>query len=39
MPTPGKSNRGERRIVVGRDAAKYYTADHYESFKFIVEDK
>lgn len=39
VPTPGKSNRGERRIVVGRDAAKYYTADHYESFKFIVEDK
>ncbi|MDO5863511.1 MULTISPECIES: ribonuclease domain-containing protein [Paenarthrobacter] len=39
VPTPGESDRGARRIIVGRDAAKYYTADHYESFKFIVEDK
>ncbi|MGO4147764.1 ribonuclease domain-containing protein [Paenarthrobacter sp. YAF11_1] len=37
--TPGKQNRGARRIIVGKDAAKYYTADHYESFKFIVEGK
>jgi ribonuclease T1 len=39
VPTPGESDRGARRIIVGKDAAKYYTADHYESFKFIVEDK
>lgn len=37
--TPGESDRGARRIVVGKDTAKYYTADHYESFKFIVEGK
>ncbi|WP_311214961.1 MULTISPECIES: ribonuclease domain-containing protein [unclassified Arthrobacter] len=39
VPTPGESDRGARRIIVGKDAAKYYTADHYESFKFIVEGK
>jgi len=37
--TPGASNRGARRIIVGKDTAKYYTADHYVSFKFIVEGK
>ncbi|TQS94395.1 ribonuclease [Arthrobacter sp. TS-15] len=37
--TPGESDRGARRIIVGKDSAKYYTPDHYESFKFIVEDK
>ncbi|MEQ4566301.1 ribonuclease domain-containing protein [Paenarthrobacter sp. CAP02] len=37
--TPGESDRGARRIIVGKDTAKYYTADHYESFKFIVEGK
>lgn len=39
VPTPGESDRGARRIVVGKDSAKYYTPDHYESFTFIVEDK
>ena len=39
VTTPGESDRGARRIIVGKDSAKYYTADHYESFKFIVEDK
>lgn len=37
--TPGESDRGARRIIVGKDTAKYYTADHYASFAFIVEDK
>ncbi|MFF1832464.1 ribonuclease domain-containing protein [Paenarthrobacter sp. NPDC058040] len=37
--TPGESDRGARRIIAGKDGGKYYTADHYESFKFIVEDK
>lgn len=37
--TPGESDRGARRIIAGKDGAKFYTADHYESFKFIVEDK
>ncbi|MDR6639639.1 ribonuclease domain-containing protein [Paenarthrobacter nitroguajacolicus] len=39
VETPGESDRGARRIIVGKDTAKYYTADHYVSFKFIVEGK
>ncbi|NWL32291.1 ribonuclease domain-containing protein [Paenarthrobacter nitroguajacolicus] len=39
VPTPGESDRGARRIIVGKDSAKYYTPDHYESFTFIVEGK
>ncbi|MDR6688438.1 ribonuclease T1 [Arthrobacter sp. 1088] len=39
VPTPGEPDRGARRIIVGKDTAKYYTADHYDSFKFIVEGK
>ncbi len=40
--TPGAANRGARRIVCGgRDKlapdACYYTADHYNSFKRIVQ--
>lgn len=37
--TPGESDRGARRIVAGAAGEKYYTADHYETFKFIVEGK
>ncbi|MDR6891761.1 ribonuclease domain-containing protein [Falsarthrobacter nasiphocae] len=37
VPTPGSSSRGARRIVVGGGAEKYYTSDHYETFKFIEE--
>ncbi|ASN19048.1 ribonuclease domain-containing protein [Arthrobacter sp. YN] len=39
VTTPGESDRGARRIVVGKDSAKYYTPDHYKSFNFIVEGK
>jgi ribonuclease T1 len=39
VPTPGESDRGARRIVAGKAGEKYYTADHYESFKFIAEGK
>ncbi|WP_346960926.1 ribonuclease domain-containing protein [uncultured Arthrobacter sp.] len=39
VPTPGVTSRGARRIVTGATGEKYYTADHYESFKFIVEGK
>jgi ribonuclease T1 len=34
--TPGRRNRGERRIIVG-DGAFYYTDDHYETFRRILE--
>ena len=37
VPTPGESDRGARRIVVGRDGTRYYTADHYESFTRIQD--
>ena len=37
VPTPGSPDRGARRIVTGGDGARYYTADHYESFA-RVED-
>jgi ribonuclease T1 len=42
VPTPGLSHRGARRIVCGGNQPKapeacYYTADHYASFKRIVQ--
>ena len=39
VPTPRESDRGARRIVAGNAGEKYYTADHYNSFKFIIEGK
>ncbi len=35
--TPGERTRGARRIVAGRDGRLYYTDDHYQSFKRILE--
>ena len=35
--TPGERTRGARRIVAGRDGTLYYTDDHYQSFKRILE--
>lgn len=41
VKTPGKRNRGARRIVSGGEAATsgeyYYTEDHYATFKRIRE--
>jgi len=37
--TPGETDRGARRIVAGAVGEKYYTADHYASFKFIAEGR
>jgi ribonuclease T1 len=37
VPTPGSPDRGARRIVAGQDGARYYTADHYESFVRIED--
>jgi ribonuclease T1 len=41
VPTPGSRDRGARRIVCGgpikQPYACYYTADHYASFRMIVE--
>jgi ribonuclease T1 len=35
--TPGEDDRGARRIVGGEGGELYYTDDHYESFKYIIE--
>ncbi len=41
VPTPGSRDRGARRIVCGGPARTphtcYYSADHYASFREIVE--
>lgn len=34
--TPGEDDRGARRIVTGADGERYYTEDHYSSFREIV---
>ena len=36
VETPGSPDRGARRIVVGADGDRYYTSDHYDSFREIV---
>jgi ribonuclease T1 len=35
--TPEIDHRGARRIVTGQDGEMYYTDDHYESFREIVD--
>lgn len=37
VKTPGTSSRGAKRIIVGNGSEKYFTTDHYETFKFIQE--
>ncbi|MEE9098224.1 ribonuclease domain-containing protein [Pseudarthrobacter phenanthrenivorans] len=37
VPTPGEGDRGARRIVAGNGGEKYYTGDHYTTFKYIAE--
>jgi len=34
--TPGSSDRGARRLVIRAEGARYYTDDHYESFRKVV---
>jgi len=36
VPTPGLKHRGPRRIVAGSEHERYYTADHYNSFRRIT---
>ncbi|MBL8492185.1 MAG: ribonuclease [Rhodocyclaceae bacterium] len=36
VPTPGSRDRGARRIVAGESGERYYTDDHYRSFRRIV---
>jgi len=37
VDTPGASDRGARRIVTGGEGERYYTDDHYASFRLIVD--
>ena len=37
VKTPGIRNRGARRIVCGQPVECYYSADHYQTFRRIVE--
>ena len=37
VETPGSPDRGARRIVEGAEGERYYTDDHYMSFRRIVE--
>jgi ribonuclease T1 len=39
VETPGSADRGARRIVTGQAGERYYTDDHYETFRFIVGDE
>ena len=34
--TPGVKHRGEQRIVTGKGGEKYYSDDHYKTFKRVV---
>ena len=36
VKTPGVSHRGARRIIAGKAGERYYSDDHYNSFKRIV---
>ena len=36
VKTPGVTHRGARRIVAGKGGEKYYSDNHYKSFKRIV---
>ena len=37
VKTPGRRDRGPRRIVAGREDEFYYSDDHYRSFRRIRE--
>ena len=36
VKTPGVKHRGARRVVTGKSGEKYYSDDHYKTFKRIV---
>jgi ribonuclease T1 len=37
VKTPGVRNRGARRIVCGQPVECYYSTDHYQTFRRIIE--
>ena len=38
-PTPGKDDRGARRIVTGDEGQYYWTEDHYRSFAMTEREQ
>ena len=36
VSTPGSPDRGARRIITGKDGSRFYTSDHYASFREVV---
>ncbi|MGD9955755.1 MAG: ribonuclease domain-containing protein [Candidatus Nanopelagicales bacterium] len=36
VETPGSDDRGARRIIAGGDGSRFYTDDHYASFREVV---
>lgn len=36
VETPGSPDRGARRIIAGECGDRWYTADHYRSFRLVV---
>ena len=36
VPTPGRRDRGPRRVVTGAQGEFYYTDDHYQSFREVI---
>ena len=36
VETPGSPDRGARRIITGDAGERYYTDDHYDSFRWVV---
>ena len=36
VETPGSNDRGARRIVTGKDGSRFYTDDHYDSFREVL---
>ena len=39
VETPGSADRGARRIVAGEKGERYYTVDHYDSFRRISRER
>jgi len=36
VETPGSADRGARRVITGAAGERYYTDDHYGSFRWVV---
>ncbi len=37
VPTPGSGDRGARRVILGKAGELYYTDNHYQSFRRVIE--